>query len=582
MPCLTAAALCGAGTGAAQARPGPISSASGRLVAGTVYRLEEPDLRLPFAPNGAAAGVAARNGTGANADDPNLNFRRHQAVSRAVTAVLDLRARYGDTAALLRLRGWHDWALRDDARSWGNSINGYAAGQPLSDAGAPPLSRFSGVVAGDAWVERRFAAGPWQFLGRVGQQSLDWGAGAGFGGGLEALNPRDIAAARRAGATPAEMKVPVPMLFASATWQQAWSVEGFLQTRFRPNATEVCGSFGAVNDYSSEGCDKVMSGPPNVNDRARVALGAYLKRLPSPTPLGSQFGLGLRWKSAALGLELGAYHARYSSRAAVPSLRRSSRAITAPAVIAGDPDGRNMAFFTEYPDAIRLDALTFSHRSGAWGELSYRPNLPLLFSPGDALPPFIFPAQPALLRADAAAVAPGAVFHGYDRYPMLQAQLGWRQAASGPLGLGWSAEIVGKHVAGLLDPALRRYGRSDVFGTGPIAGTCTPNMTVPALQCSLRGYVSRNALAWRARMEAKLPLPVDALTSTVSVGYVQDVKGWSADALINEGRRSASVGLRFEYRQRYFADIVWSPVWGGDYNALADRDVLALSMGIKF
>ena len=241
-----------------------------------------------------------------------------------------------------------------------------------------------------------------------------------------------------------------------------------------------------------------------------------------------------------------------------------------------------MAFFTEYPDGLRLDALTFTHSSGAWGELSYRPRQPLLFGPGDALPPFVLPALPALLKADAAAVAPGGLFHGYENYPMLQLQLGWRAAPTGPWGLGWSAEVVDKHVAGLPDPALRRYGRSDLFGTGPVNGACNPNASEPALQCSLRGYVSANAVAARARVEARLPLPVDGLTTTASLAYIHDLRGWSADALINQGRRSASLALRAEYRQRYLVEVVWLPVWGGDYNATADRDVLAISVGVRF
>jgi hypothetical protein len=39
--------------------------------------------------------------------------------------------------------------------------------------------------------------------------------------------------------------------------------------------------------------------------------------------------------------------------------------------------------------------------------------------------------------------------------------------------------------------------------------------------------------------------------------FVHDVKGWSADALINEGRRTMNLALRFEYRQRYLAEIVY-------------------------
>ena len=573
-------ALGALGTLGPSARADPQVAVSGRLVYGAVYRLESPDPRLPFAPNGVAAGVEAINGTGANADDGNLNFRRHQAVSRAVTGLVDIEARQQGTRAMLRLKAWRDWALRDDPRGWGNAINNYTAGVPLYDAGAPPLSRFSGLVVGDAWIEHTISTAHWRLLGRAGQQNLDWGANAGFGGGLEVLNPRDLPASRRAGASAADLKVPVPQLFASAEWDRNVSAEAFYQTRFRPNATDVCGSFGSVSDYSSEGCDKVMSGPPNVNDRERVALGAYLKRLPTPKPQGEQFGFALRWRLPALGLQLGAYHARYTSRVAIPSLRRATR--SGPAIIAGDPDGHNMAFFTEHPDGLRIEALTFAHSSGAWGELSYRPNQPLQFGPGDALPPFVFPAQPALLRLDAAAVTPGGIFHGYESYPMLQAQLGWRAAPTGPFGLAWSAEIVAKHIRALPDPALRRYGRSDLFGTGPVNGICAPNASQPSLQCSLRGYVSRNAAALRARVEAPVRLPVDGLSTTAALSYVHDLRGWSADALINEGRRSANLSLRAEYRQRYLAEIAWMPLWGGAYDATADRDVLAVSVGMRF
>lgn len=561
-------------------QPAPVFSFGGRIGIGAVYRLEDPDLRLPYALNGAAAGVAARNGTGANADDANLNFRRHQAISRAITGSFDVQARYRDTRALLRLKGWRDDALRNDGRSWGSAANNYAAGAALSDAGAPPLTRFSALTVGEAWIEQAIDAGRWRLAGRAGQQTIDWGAGAGFAGGLEVLTPRDLPASRRAGSLPADARVPVPALFASAEYERAIRLEGFYQTHFRPNAVDMCGTFFAVNDYMANGCDKVMSGPPFVSDRARVALGAYLKRLPTPKPQGAQFGGALLWRLDRFGLRLGAYHAQYTSRVAVPGLRKSTRA--GPAYIPGDPDGRNLAFFSEHPDAVRINAVTFEHRGGAYGELSWRPNQPLLFGPGDGLPPFISANVPAQLRALATSIAPGGLFHGYERYPMWQAQLGFRQAPDGPYRIGYAVEVVAKHVTGLPDQALRRYGRSDVFGAGPVDGVCVPTMTVPALQCSQDGYVSQNAAAWRARVEARLPALAPALVATAALGFVYDVHGWSADSLINQGRRSANASLRFEYRQRYQLELGWQPIWGGRYNASADRDVFAISAGIRF
>lgn len=574
------ALLAPAPSSAQAAQPSSIFTVNARLTAGTVWRLEGPDLRLPYALNGAAAGVPSLNGTGANADDANLNFRRHQAVSRAFSGTFEVQARQRDTRALLRVRGWRDEALRSSVRSWGSAANDYAAGQPLTDAGAPPLSRFSGVVVGEAWVEQAVDAGAARLLARVGQQALDWGANAGFPGGLEVLTPRDLPAARRAGAAPADARVPVPMAFGRVDIAPALALEGFYQTHFRPNALEMCGSFNAISDYTVESCDKVMAGLPPADDRTRVHTGAYLKRLPTLKPQAAQFGAALRWQLPAFGLQLGAYHARYTSRVVVPSLRKSSR--VGPALIAGDPDGKNLAFFTEYPDAIRLSAGTFTHRGGAYGELSYRPNLPLLIGSGDAVTPFLNPLAPALFRQDADAVAPGGLFHGYERYPMWQAQLGFQRAPTGPSGIGFSAEVVAKHIGHLPQQALRRYGRSDVFGTGPIDGVCIASMTVPALQCSQRGYVTSDALAWRARVEKRLPPLFEGWTVSAALGVVHDVRGWSGDALISEGRRSGSVSLRAEYRQRYELDVRWLPVGGGDYNATADRDVLAVSLGVRF
>jgi hypothetical protein len=557
---------------------------SGRITFGSSYRLEEQDPRFLGTLNAAAAGLIGL-GSGSNADDANTNFNRHDATSTPLKGYLDIALSEGGFGAQLRIKAWRDFALLDQPRAWGNVANSYAAGQPLSDAGAPLLSRFSGVALSDAFVQYTVDLDSLRLFGRIGQQSLNWGERSGFGGGLEALNPRDLPAIRRPGVVPQETKVPFPALFGRVEFDRAIGLEGFYQTRFRPSAIDMCGTFWSFNDYLVDGCDKVMSGQPAVSDRARIPLGAYLKRLPTPEPAGREYGVALTWKSAALATDFGFYHALYTGRTRIPSLRRSSR--VGPAIIAGDPDGKNIAFFTEYAEGIRMQAFTFAHKSkgSEWfGELSYRPNQPLMFSPSDVLPPFISPTAPALLRADANAVAPGGLFHGYDRYPMIQAQLGVQRELGRAAGATFTgtAEVVAKYLRDLPDPAVRRYGRADFFGTGAIFGNCTVTTPNAELQCSQRGYISRDALAYRLRLDARLPGMPAGVTGAASLQFVHDVKGWSADLLINEGRRTANLGLRFEIRQRYLAEVVYTPIWGGDYNAVTDRDQLAVAVGIKF
>lgn len=245
-----------------------------------------------------------------------------------------------------------------------------------------------------------------------------------------------------------------------------------------------------------------------------------------------------------------------------------------------------MAYFTEYPEGLRITAATFRHkRAGAslHGELSYRPAQPFMLAPGDVLPAFMSASTPSLLRVRADAVAPGALFHGYDLYPMWQAQAGvrreWTMAGT---QLAFDAEAVGKHARGLPDPAVLRYGRADIFGIGPVGERCVVSTHDAARQCSLRGYATPHAWGYRLRLDARLPQPAPALALSAGLLFVHDVKGWSGDLLLSEGRKSANLALRFEYRQRYLAELGYQGSWDGEYNAAADRDTASVALGLRF
>ncbi len=556
--------------------------ASGRITFGAAFRTESRDPAWLVSYNAAAIGLTGLAGSGQNTDDANLNFGRGEATTRALKAYLDLRAREGGFSALVRIKAWHDDALASHRRPWGNNPNAYAAGQPLGDSGAARLSRFSGIALSDAYIERAFGKAGAGALVRLGQQSLAWGERAPFAGGLSALNASDQSAMRRAGAVAQEMRVPSPMLFARAALSPALTAEGFYSSAFRPSALDMCGTFWAATDYLAQGCDRAFAGAMPVSDRERIASGAFLKRAPSPSRnSGDQFGVALTWKPAALGAEFGMYAARYINRTPIPGLYKSTR--TGPAFIPGDPDGKNLTFFTQHADDIKLLALNASARRGrtTWsGELAYRPNQPLQLPPGDQLPAFLSLTAPSLLRADAAAVAPGAPFMGYDRYRTMQLQLGMQHdwGTLGRFGLAGSADVIAKHVRGLPDPAVRRYGRPDQMGTGPIHGVCAGS----GKQCSFDGYVTPDAYAYRLRLEARLAQLAPALNATASAAFTHDIEGWSHDFFLSEGRRTMHLALRLEYRKRYVAEVAYAPNWGGKYSNQGDKDQLALAVGVIF
>lgn len=562
------------------------TSVSGRFTFGTAIRTEAPDPQLLVAFNAAAIGLTGYANGGQNTDDANLNFRRGDASTRALKGYLDLLLTEGGFSALVRVKAWHDFALSDHARAWGNNANGYTAGEPLGDNGAARLSRFSGVALGDAYIQHGATIDGTRVIARLGQQSLAWGERAGFAGGLGAINPIDQPALHRAGAAPQEIRRPTPMLFARSDISPVFGVEAFYTKTFRPSALDMCGTFWAIPDYVADGCNRAFTGGPAVSDRVRLANGYFIKRAPSPTANdGAQFGAALTWKPAALDADLGFYAARYISRTPYPGLYKSTR--VGPAFIAGDPDGKNISYFTEYADDIKLYAVNFTRKRGTstWtGELAYRPNQPLMLPAGDVLQPFLNPNVPALLRADASATAPGAPFSGYDRYRTAQLQLGFQHdlGAVGGVRLMAAADVVGKYVLSLPDPALRRYGRFDQFGSGPVKGVCTVTSSNAARQCSFDGYVSPSAYAYRLRLNARFAQLMPDLNTSASAVFTHEFKGWSYDFMLSEGRKSMNLGLHLEYRQRYLAELAYVPIWGGTYSNQGDRDQLALAVGLKF
>jgi hypothetical protein len=553
---------------------------SGRVVYGGIMRLQAADPALLTGTNAAVIGLAG-TGSGANADDGNLNYLRHDWVSRAVLANLDLRWERSGLVAVARAKAWYDDGLRNDPRPWGNSINRYAAGQPLSDAGVEKLTRFSGAAIGEAWLEHAFALGSGTLLARAGRQVAPWSE---RGPALETIGARDNPALHRAGALPQETRIAAPMLFTRIDLAPGLALEGFVQS-FRPSALDICGGFWAATDYTTEGCNWTMIGPPaGLNDRARMAQGAAMGKRPTVVPDARNRGLALFWKPDGADTEIGLYHARYGWRQPLPGVQRTTR--TGPALIAGNPDGKNMLYVTEFVDNAGLTALTLTRRAGAttWGaELSWRERVPFVIPPADVMPAFMSPTAPSLMRAAVNAVPPGGEFRAYDLYSMAQLQLSvqHRWDAFG-LPLTGQVELLGKHTPGLPDQAVRRYGRNDLFGPGPVNGVCTVSTGDPARQCSLRGYHTADAWSYRLRLEARLPELAPALASRLVAGFGHEVKGWSGDYAINQGRRIMSLGWLLEYRKRYFAEMTYVGIWGGDYNPMIDRDTLALAAGVRF
>lgn len=551
---------------------------------GTQVRAQAPNQSLMFAANGATQGMGGNRLTGQNDDDANLNFRKGDQVSTVLKALSEIRLKRQDTEVVLKAKAWTDFALENDGRTWGNVGSRYQAGAPLSDKNFGELSKFTNIALMDAYVAQRLTLGEQTVDLRAGNYVLQqWGERSSIGGGLAAINPVDVVAARRPGALAGESTIPVPQVGGRWQFSPTQSVEAFYQLAYRHSELPACGTFLAGSDYVAAGCDKIF--PSGLlSDRAKLAANNYVKRASTLTPDDSgQFGLAYRFRVEAIDSNFGLHFAQYHNRTPNITVIKSPRATP---YIPGDADGQNVRYQTEYADKVRVWGLSFDTKAAGtnfFGEFTYRPNQPLGLNGTDLLNAFLSNTAPSMLRQDAIATAAGGTFHGYDRYKQLQLQAGASRAFKDVLGadsLTLAGEVGIRRLPSLPDPGVRRYGRSTVYGLGPVSGSCLAGST--AVMCSEDGYATATSWGYRLRASARYPGLLAGADLTPSVSFAHDVKGWSQDGVFNEGRKIASLSLRADYQKRYFADLTYVTAWGGTYDNLTDRDYVALSVGYSF
>ena len=557
----------------------------GTFTYGTIIRATNRDPPLLPPANAAAAGVTGTAIGGTNVDDGDLNYGRGDRVTTVLKGFVDADAKYKTFGLFVSGKAWTDFTLRNGDVPHGNVPNGYTENTPLSDDGFSRLGAFSGVQLVQANVYGTFDVGAQPIFARLGYQYIDWGSPGTILGGLEQINPIDNPARVRPGAIPEETRIAIPALFAKAGLNKNTKEEGFYQFRFRPNELLGCGTFASFADYATERCNKVVVAPVTVTDAFAVSHGLFVKRAPDADPRnGGQYGVAVTYLAENLGL-FGVYFANYHSRRLAVSVIKSPRASGIP-FSPGDPDGQNVQYFIEYPEDVKVWALTFRTRlpdqTGIFAEYTYRPNQTIQLATTDLLNAFVSNTAPTELRADATATPPGGVYHGTDRLKMSQsaasASKPFRKVLGGEFTLG--AEVGIKYIHNLPDVAVRRYVRSDIYGLGPVNGACVP----PAIftQCGFNGYATAFSWGYRLKATTRYANVVTGLDLTPSVTFAHDVKGWSYDAQFVKGRELAIVALRADVKKNFFVEALWTPIWGGDYNVAKDRDFYALAVGATF
>jgi hypothetical protein len=269
--------------------------------------------------------------------------------------------------------------------------------------------------------------------------------------------------------------------------------------------------------------------------------------------------------------------------------------------------GRAGTYFVEYPEDIHLWGASFN-TAGPWGvalqgEYSYRSNQPMQVPSAELLLAALGLANQLTSTnpATAAAVPYGTEISGYRRVKMHQVQMTGTKAFGPTLGaeqfiavgeIGWT----------YLDLP------SDLKFAGPGCHLPQPGSSGSSAFNSFDTdcFATRNS--WGYRLVGRLDYTnvFDAATLSPRLVFAHDVDG--VGPTFNESTKAITIGLGFNYQQKWTADVAYTSFFGGrvyggtdtpntasgalppgqsaDYasnsNPLRDRDFVSISISYAF
>jgi hypothetical protein len=233
----------------------------------------------------------------------------------------------------------------------------------------------------------------------------------------------------------------------------------------------------------------------------------------------------------------------------------------------------------EYPGNKNMLSFTTATRVPSQGiswlnEISVTNGQPIQLNPSSLLAAFLRGQGP--LAADAIALPANSLYHGYDRFRVIQAQTGVLKEFGAMLGTAKSyigAEVGIKHVVRLPDSTLRPYSRPEL-----------DDVCATEAECATQdGFVTPNAWGYRVRAGVEFAnIGGTGISLRPSIAFAQDVKGWSYDYAFVQGRKTVRLTLDGEFGRYLFANLTYSASRGGLFNTRKDMDFLLASVGIKF
>lgn len=494
---------------------------------------------------------------------------------------------------------------------------------------------------------------------KVGRQVFNWGEALFVRDGINASNPVDAAAFRLPGAEVKEVLIPTEALGFNLGVTDNLSVEGYYQWKWDETIQDPVGTYYsnddlfapggafAYNDFAGTALAPVLPGYaflqagnpallqsfglqgntfvyPNDQNIARVAnIGRDIE-----ADDGGQWGANLKyiveeWNSTEFGLYFINYHtkepninANFSGYPGVDLLATASDPVFG--AVAGCPAGLGClnaagGFATadalgsvsaqrEYVEDVRLYGLSFSTTLGEtsyFGEIAYRPNMPIGISTSDDLLgdlivqlPSIVNTNPALagFGLDGTGVIGGqevnlnSNYSNYTRVEMYNFSLGSIQNW-GPV-LGFDSLFTVGEIAGVAyrGDSLQYQACDTCLGPKNRYYSGAQNAEMTNQDNGRDNQINRNAYSYTLVAAGTWNDVFAGVNLTPNVAWSHDFEGNSHQAgSYVEGTKAYTIGLSADYQNTLEAGIAYTDFFGaGDDNGLRDRDNIGVNVKYSF
>ncbi|OLU17500.1 glycine/betaine transmethylase [Pseudomonas sp. PA1(2017)] len=500
----------------------------------------------------------------------------------------------------------------------------------------------------DAYVYGNWDVAERPVTARLGRQVFNWGEGLFYRGGVNTSNPVDGARFRLPGAELKEVLIPVEAVSFNIGLTDNLSMETFYQFKWKETAIDPVGSYFSETDLFAEGGSTAYSRNAALGSAAfqgnyagLSALGVgglqgteyldsngYFKVASVGSDIEAkddgQFGVAFRYIAEQLNsTEFGFYFVNYHAKE--PTLNADLEgfsgldldAITAAAsgnaitnystlqTLAGlgnstaqgllglvngaaTVDAANQVNARrEYVENIRMYGFSFNTTLGdasVFGELTYRPNLPIGVAATNDLLGDLLRQAPQVVQGQQVNIGGqplqlGDEIHNYERVEAYNASLGTIYNFGPSLGfdaLTGVAELASEHLRGsdlkytAFDGSTRYYsGRGDssyTFGYG-------------------RSYqVNKNAYGYTLVLSGTWNDVFAGVNLSPFVVYRDDFEGNSYQTgRFIEGRKAYTLGIKAAYMNSLEAELQYTEFsGGGNNNAVRDRDNIGFNVKYSF